>query len=112
MVSNQPGIARGNLSEEDLFEIHKKMLNELGEIGAHIDKIYYCPHNWDDGCFCRKPRPGMLYEAQRDFGLDLTKCFLVGDDERDIEAGRKAGCVCYLVNGDESLYRIVMDIVS
>ena len=92
LISNQPGIARGNLTEETLTAIHDKMQSELAEIGAHIDKIYYCPHNWDDGCACRKPKPGMFYQAQKEFCIELPKATMIGDDERDIEAGEAAGC--------------------
>ncbi len=92
LISNQPGIARGNLTEETLAAIHDKMQSELAEIGAHIDKIYYCPHNWDDGCACRKPKPGMFYQAQKEFCIELPKATMIGDDERDIEAGEAAGC--------------------
>lgn len=103
LISNQPGLARGNLTEETLYEIHKKMQKELEDVGAGIDKIYYCPHNWDDGCECRKPRPGMFYMAQRENSIDLSKCYMIGDDERDIEAGLAAGCKCMLVDENNSL---------
>ncbi len=112
LISNQPGIARGNLTEDTLAEIHEKMLMDLRRSGGDIDDIYYCPHNWDDGCFCRKPKPGMLYEAQRDHGLNLTECVLIGDDERDIEAGRSAGCMCYLVDEGHSLLGIVNELLA
>ena len=112
LISNQPGIARGNLTEEVLHSIHKKMNHDLSEVGAHIDAIYYCPHNWDEGCFCRKPNPGMLYQAQRDYSLDLRKCTLFGDDERDIQAGNAAGCTSILVNEQYSLLQAVTEFLS
>ena len=111
LVSNQPGIARGKLSENMLESIHNKMQHDLHEIGARIDKIYYCPHGWDDGCECRKPKPGMLYQAQKDYSLDLTKCYMVGDDERDIQAGHAAGCKCVQVTDNYSLKNAVDDIL-
>ena len=111
LISNQPGIARGKLSEETLEAIHGKMKQELQEIGATIDAIYYCPHGWDDGCECRKPKPGMLYQAQKDYSLDLTKCYLIGDDERDIQAGHAAGCKCVQVTDNYSLEKAVDDIL-
>lgn len=98
LVTNQPGLARGNLTEETLAAIHKKMQDDLARIGACIDKIYYCPHNWEEGCTCRKPKPGMLYQAQKEFSIDLTRCYLLGDDERDIAAGEAAGCRCLLIS--------------
>ena len=112
MVTNQPGIARGNLSLEMLNVIHEKMESDLAQVDAHIDKIYYCPHNWDEGCECRKPKPGMLYQAQKEYCLNLTKCILIGDDERDIEAGMMAGCTTYMGTGDRSLLQIVKDMVK
>lgn len=113
LVSNQPGIARGNLTEGVLEQIHKKMQDELRlETGYQIDAIYYCPHNWDDGCDCRKPKPGMLYQAQKDYSLNLTECILIGDDDRDIEAGIAAGCRTYQVTEERSLLEIVKELVK
>lgn len=113
LVSNQPGIARGNLTEDTLQAIHETMQNDLIAAGARpIDAIYYCPHNWDDGCFCRKPRPGMLYQAQRDFSLDLTRCYLIGDDERDIEAGEAAGCHCKFVTAEYTVLDAAKELIA
>lgn len=97
LVTNQPGIARGRLDIGMLDAIHGKMQRDLEETGARIDHVYYCPHGWDEGCGCRKPEPGMLYQAQRDLSLDLTECWMLGDDERDMRAGGDAGCRCMLV---------------
>lgn len=113
LVSNQPGIARGNLTEDMLEQIHKKMQEDLiQETGYQIDAIYYCPHNWDDGCECRKPKPGMLYQAQKDYSLNLTKCILIGDDDRDIEAGNAAGCKTYQIADSRNLFQIVKELVG
>ena len=112
LISNQPGIARGNLTEETLETIHYKMKKDLEAIDAHIDAIYYCPHNWDEGCFCRKPKPGMLYMAQRDFSLNLPSGYLIGDDERDIEAGEKAGVKSILVTENYTVLDAVNDILE
>lgn len=109
LVTNQPGIARGNLTLEDLCDIHKKMQDDLSEIGAKIDYIYYCPHNWNEGCLCRKPKPGMLYQAQKDLSLDLTKCTLFGDDERDMEASVNANIKGVLITEDYPLINAVKD---
>lgn len=107
LISNQPGIARGRLTEQALEDIHRKMQNELKEVGANIDHIYYCPHNWDEGCECRKPKPGMLFSAQKDLSIDLTKCWMIGDDERDMHAGGDAGCKCILVSEQHPLSEAV-----
>lgn len=107
LISNQPGIARGRLTEGTLERIHEKMQAELREVGACIDHIYYCPHDWDEGCDCRKPKPGMLHQAQRDLSLDLTKCWMLGDDERDMHAGGDAGCHCMYITEQHPLLEAV-----
>lgn len=108
LISNQPGIARGNLTEDMLNLIHEKMQMDLKkQINCQIDAIYYCPHNWDEGCDCRKPKPGMFYQAQKDFSLNLSDCIMIGDDERDIQAGMAAGCTCYQVTDEQLLLDIV-----
>ncbi len=113
VVSNQPGIARGRLTEEKLQKIHQKMQTELKqETGYEIDAIYYCPHNWDEGCDCRKPKPGMLYQAQKDYSLNLTECVLIGDDERDIEAGKAARCKCIQIDENYDLFHAVNDLLA
>lgn len=103
LVTNQPGIARNRLTWEALDAIHDKMRRELREAGGDVDDIFICPHGWDEGCGCRKPKPGMLYQAQKKYSLDLTKCVLIGDDQRDIEAGEAAGCRCFFVDEGHSL---------
>ena len=110
IVTNQPVIARGEVSEKELDEIHAKMETLLGQEGAYIDAIYYCPHHPDRGfpgevpkykkeCDCRKPKPGLLLAAARDFNIDLSQSWIIGDGSRDIEAGIRAGCKAILVGG-------------
>jgi D,D-heptose 1,7-bisphosphate phosphatase len=102
VVTNQSVIARGLCTIATLDEIHKKMETELGQDGAFVEAIYYCPHHPHSGyegeikefkveCSCRKPKPGMLLEAADRFNIDLTQSYLVGDSPRDIEAGANAG---------------------
>lgn len=91
IATNQPGIARGALTEADLAAIHAKMTTDVKAIGGSIDGIYHCPHNWDEGCGCRKPAPGLLFRAQRDFALDLSRTPFFGDDPRDGAAAEAAG---------------------
>ena len=98
IVSNQRGIARGLMTEEDLKEIHSKMREELAKDGAVIDGIYYCPHDLDDHCGCRKPAPGLLLEAAKEHNVDLSQSWMIGDQESDIEAGRRAGCKTILIS--------------
>ena len=103
VVTNQPVIARGEVTVEQLDEIHNKLETLLGQKGAYVDAIYYCPHHPDKGfpgeipelkidCDCRKPKPGMLLKAAEDFNIDLSQSWMIGDDERDMEAGKAAGC--------------------
>lgn len=109
LVTNQPGIARGYLTEETLKQIHEKMQKDLSFAGIQIDSIYACTHGWNDGCFCRKPKPGLLFQAQRDLSLDLSECVLFGDDERDLEAGKAAGCRKVMqVTEENSLEKLVV----
>lgn len=103
VASNQAGVARGQLSVEALEAIHRKMRNEARAAGGAIAGVYYCPHDWAAGCECRKPRPGLLFQAQRDFSLDLTRTYFLGDDERDLEAAEAAGAPGRLVTPDEPL---------
>lgn len=112
MVTNQPGIARGNLTEDTLTQIHSKMQADLQQHGCEIDMIYYCPHNWDDGCDCRKPEPGMFFQAEKDLSIDLTKCYMIGDDERDMEAARKVDCKFIMVNQQFGILDAVKKIIE
>jgi histidinol-phosphate phosphatase family protein len=112
VVSNQAGIARGAMTEADLAAINDRLMKETLGLGGRIDAIYYCPHGWDDGCDCRKPKPGMLFRAQHDFDLDLSRTVFVGDDERDAEAADAAGSPSRLVTEERSLLDIAHDVVS
>jgi len=87
VVTNQPDVARGRLSREDVEAIHDLLRRRLP-----LDDVRVCYHDDTDGCECRKPKPGMLLEAARDFGIDPERSYMVGDRWRDIEAGRRAGC--------------------
>ncbi len=104
VISNQSGIARGYLSEKDLEAVHIKLKDELERYGARLDAIYYCPHHPAAGrepynieCDCRKPRPGMLHRGEREFGLNLSRSFVVGDSIVDIQAGDAVGATTVLV---------------
>lgn len=115
VVTNQPVIARGEVSFAELTEIHNKMETLLGEDGAYLDAIYFCPHHPDKGfdgeipelkfdCDCRKPKPGMLIEAAKDFNIDLKHSWMIGDSESDIIAGKNAGCSTVLIgDSDENM---------
>jgi len=112
VVTNQPVIARGEVTVPELNEIHNKMETLLGRQGAFLDAIYYCPHHPHGGyegevpelkidCNCRKPRPGMLLWASDDFNIDLENSWMVGDAQTDILAGQAAGCKTALIGSDD-----------
>lgn len=112
IVTNQAGVGRRAMTEDDLKKIHERMKAESVAAGGYIDAVYYCPHDWDQGCDCRKPRPGMLLQAQRDFSLDLSRSYFIGDDERDGEAAVAAGCPWLLVSEEKSLLDCARFLVS
>jgi D-glycero-D-manno-heptose 1,7-bisphosphate phosphatase len=93
MITNQPEVARGTLSRETVDR-----LNRLLQETLLLDAVYVCPHDDGDHCACRKPAPGMLFDAARDLSLDLTHSVVVGDRWRDVEAGRAAGCATVFVD--------------
>lgn len=108
IVTNQPVVARGEVSYNELDDIHKKMETLLGEQGAYIDAIYFCPHHPDKGfdgervelkieCDCRKPKPGMLLKAAKELNIDLSDSWMIGDSENDIKAGKNVGCKTVLI---------------
>jgi len=92
VASNQRGVARGFLSLAELEEIHQRMLAHLSAAGTSIDAVYFCPHDLEPPCACRKPAPGMLLQAARDHGIDLSASWIVGDSDIDVQAGKNAGC--------------------
>ena len=109
IVTNQAGIARGMMTESDLARIHEMMRSDLAKIGGAIDAVYYCPHGWDDDCECRKPKPGMLFQAQKGFHLDLSRVYFVGDDVRDKETADRAGARFLMVDDNNSLLHLVKE---
>lgn len=130
VVTNQPVIARGEVSLEELHEIHNKMETLLGLEGAYLDAIYFCPHHPHKGyegerpeykieCQCRKPKPGMLMKAANDFNIDLSASWMVGDGETDVQCGKNGGCHTAAIKGDfgadltgNNLYECVSKILA
>lgn len=114
VVTNQSVVARNLTDEAGVRAIHAKMEHLLGEQGAYVDAVYYCPHHPHGGfegenplykvdCDCRKPKPGMLLQAAERYNLDLSQCLLIGDAERDIQAGKAVGCTTYGVKTGKGL---------
>lgn len=115
VVTNQAGVARGVFTEEDVDAVHQRiatLIDEQASRAGLIDRFYYCPYH-PDGTLTeyrrdhlwRKPHPGMILQAARDLGLDLTRSWVIGDQERDVQAGRSAGCRTVLVSKDAELIR-------
>lgn len=126
VVTNQPVIARGEVTWEELNEIHKKMATLLGKEGAYVDGIYICPHHPDKGfegerpeykidCDCRKPKPGLLLQAAKDFNIDLSESYMIGDSHRDVETGENAGVkksILIKENNENALLTIINKIIK
>ena len=110
VITNQSGIGRGLYSEEDVMDIHSRMIAEISKAGGTIDAVYYCPHHPDAGCECRKPKPGMLMRAAREHNIELSDAYLIGDFPTDIEVGQRVGATAFLVLtglGQESYYHYI-----
>jgi D-glycero-D-manno-heptose 1,7-bisphosphate phosphatase len=97
VVSNQRCVARGLITPAALETLHQRMRAELTEAGATIDAIYYCPHDLQPQCNCRKPSPGMLLAAAQVHDIELSRSWMVGDSDVDVKAGKSAGCKTALV---------------
>ncbi len=97
VTTNQSGIARGYFDEEMLSLIHQKMRDELGQHHALVDAIYVCPYHPDERCDCRKPKPTLLLQAAKEIGIALQLSYMIGDDVKDMEAGKTAGYKTILV---------------
>jgi len=98
VVSNQRGVARGLVSTDVLAQIEQRIQRDLRP--AAIDGFYYCPHDLDAGCDCRKPHPGLLMRAASELGVDRSASWMIGDDANDVAAGRAAGCRTILIAPD------------
>lgn len=108
VVTNQSGVARGLFDEERVREMHKRLADILAESGLTIDAFFYCPHHiegcvpgYSVECDCRKPKPGMIFEAARSLELELAESWMIGDICDDVEAGRRAGCRTVLIGGHD-----------
>ena len=104
IITNQQGIGKKIMTDQDLLFLHKKMLVEIEKFGGKIDRIYYCPHLASSNCECRKPKSGMILKAIADFpDIDRKFSYLIGDSESDIEAGKKEGLQTVKVNNEYTL---------
>lgn len=116
LITNQPVIARGECTVEELTAVHDKLARLLAEAGAHLDAIYYCPHHPDRGvegerselkiaCDCRKPAPGMLAAAAHDLKIDIGRSWMIGDSERDLGAAAAFGIRAALVASNQQAFK-------
>jgi D-glycero-D-manno-heptose 1,7-bisphosphate phosphatase len=113
IISNQSGIAKGIYSVEDVEKLHKHLLTHLQKYGIEIKEIYYCPHHPEFGsCICRKPDSLLVEKALARFQIDKSKSFFIGDKERDVLAGKKAGVEGILIESDDSLLKAIEPILQ
>lgn len=106
VASNQSGIAKGLYDFSMLNAIHEKMTRQLDELGGHLDGIFICPHQTEDNCECRKPKPGLLIQIAEQFNVDLKDALLIGDSYRDIQAALAVNCPCFLVETGNGLAHV------
>ncbi len=113
VITNQSGVARGYYPESDIMKLYDWMNTDLAKCGAHLDGIYYCPHHptgkvkeYAIECDCRKPKPGMLFKAQKDHNIDLKSSYLIGDSARDVECAEAAGVKGIMYKGDNLLFAL------
>lgn len=116
IITNQSGIGKGLYTTRDFCKVNQKMVKELEKNNVKLDAIYYCPHEAETACECRKPNLGMLKQAQKDFKINTKKSFMIGDKTADIEWGRRAGCKTILVKtgygGKDKRFSVKPDYVA
>ena len=92
VITNQSAVPRKLITQKELEAVHHMMVDAVARSGGEIKDIFYCPHMPVDGCDCRKPEPGLIYQAREKYAIDLSTAVMVGDSHRDIECGHRAGC--------------------
>ena len=97
VISNQRCVAKGLVTSAEVEALHRKILKELADQGAVIDAVYFCPHDTEPKCDCRKPAPGMILRAAREHQIDLGASWMIGDSDADVAAGKNAGCKTVLL---------------
>src|SRR5882724_85140 len=112
VITNQRCVAKGLITPQELESLHARMRLEFQAAGAIIDAVYYCPHDYQPPCDCRKPQPGMLLDAAREHNIQLNSSWMIGDSEHDVQAGRTAGCNTALVVADGQSNQARADIVA
>jgi D-glycero-D-manno-heptose 1,7-bisphosphate phosphatase len=110
LITNQAGIGKGLIAPQTAKEINQRLVTEIGAHGGRVDGIYVCPHTAEAQCACRKPKPGLIFQAASDFGIDLNASILIGDALTDIQAGQAAGvgrlCLVKTGRGSDEMPRV------
>ena len=113
IVTNQQGIGKGIMTENDLNFLHDYMISELVKSEGRIDKVYFCPHLVSEKCGCRKPKPGMIQQAKLDFPeINFENSYLVGDSLSDLEAGKRMNLLAIRVDNDYTLAKWTSELMS
>ena len=97
VATNQAGIGRGMIDMASINAVHQRMMQRLAEVGGRLDAVFFCPHTPEDGCDCRKPKPGLMKQIEQRYGIELRTVPMVADTLRDLQAARAAGCEPHLV---------------
>lgn len=115
IITNQSGIGRGHYKLDDFLKFNNHLINTLKKHNIKIEKTYYCPHKPEDNCECRKPKTKFLKEAEKKYGIDLKKSYVIGDKKADVELGRNASCKSILVmtgDGKKTIKEIKPDFIA
>jgi len=106
IVTNQSGVAHGTVSHEQILNVHRHLLNELRRQGVHIERVFYCPHDRQDGCACIKPKPHFLDVARREHNIDLSASYAIGDHPHDVDFATNGGATgIYVLTGHGQKHR-------
>ena len=112
LITNQSGIARGFFSLSTLAEVHERLKQMLNSIGVRLEGIYFCPHGPEEGCTCRKPQLGLMRQAAKELGFEMSRAIVIGDKASDIEFGQRAGAVTVLIGNPESPSPVAPDFIA
>ncbi|PIN86217.1 D-glycero-beta-D-manno-heptose-1,7-bisphosphate 7-phosphatase [Candidatus Woesearchaeota archaeon CG10_big_fil_rev_8_21_14_0_10_44_13] len=116
VITNQSGIGRGHYSEKDFYKLNEHMFALFSKNGINISKVYHCPHNPDEGCGCRKPSIKFIKEAEKEFRIDVSKSYVIGDKTADVKMGNDASCKTILVKtgkaGNDNLHNSKPDFIA
>lgn len=112
VITNQSAINRGIISHDDVKNIHENINQHLNMNKTKIDAFYYCPHTPFENCQCRKPKPGLLLKAASELNIDLSKSFMIGNSDSDLEAARSAKCKSIKVSEEYTLYTAVVELLE